>query len=103
MLIRLARGEVAPVRASAGAGEAGAWAEALSRWGLPLPDAEPLVIDGAVLPLAWRAHLAAAAFEAVGDGARAALEARGFAVVTVPDQPGNAPPPELAEILRGAT
>jgi Lhr-like helicase len=101
-LLRLARSDVAPVRASAGAGEADAWAEALSRWGLPLPDAEPLVIDGAVLPLAWRAHLAAAAFEPVGDGARAALEARGFAVMTVPDQPGDAPPPELAEILRGA-
>jgi Domain of unknown function (DUF1998)/Helicase conserved C-terminal domain len=101
-LLRLARGEVAPVRTSSGTDEAGAWVEALSRWGLPLPDREPLVIDGAVLPLAWRAHLAAAAFEPVGDAARAALEARGFAVVTVPGEPGDALPPELAEMLRGA-
>jgi hypothetical protein len=67
-----------------------------------LPDGEPLIIDGAVLPLAWRAHLAAAAFEPVGDGARAALEALGFAVITVPDEPGDTPLPQLAEMLRGA-
>jgi hypothetical protein len=67
-----------------------------------LPDAEPLTVDGAVLPLAWRAHLAAAAFEPVGDVTRAALEARGFVVITVSDEPGDAPPPQLAEVLRGA-
>jgi hypothetical protein len=102
VLLRLARSEVAPIRSSVGASETGAWSEALSSWGLPLPDSEPLVIDGAVVPLAWRAHLAAAAFERVEDTARAALEARGFAVITVPDEPGDAPPPELAEMLRGA-
>ncbi len=101
-LLRLARGEVAPIRASVGAGGAGSWAAALSRWGLPLPDGEPLTVDGAVLPLAWRAHLAAAAFELVREDTRAALEARGFAVTTVPDEPGETPPPELAEMLRGA-
>jgi Lhr-like helicase len=101
VLLRLARGEVAPARASSGTSEAGAWAEALSSWSLPLPDAEPLTVDGAVLPLAWRAYLAAAAFEPVADEARAALEASGIAVITVPEKPGDAPPPELAEILRG--
>jgi hypothetical protein len=58
-------------------------------------------VDGAVLPLTWRAHLAAAAFAPVGDGARSALEALGFSVATIPDKPGDAPPPELAEMLRG--
>ncbi|MBV9203307.1 MAG: DUF1998 domain-containing protein, partial [Alphaproteobacteria bacterium] len=100
-LLRLARSEVAPVRPSRETGEASIWAEALQRWGLPLPDSEPLAIDGAVLPLAWRAHLAAAAFEPVDDSARAALEALGFAVITVPDKPDDAPPPGLAEMLRG--
>jgi hypothetical protein len=99
-LLRLARSEVVPVRASVGAGEPGAWTEALSRWGLPLPDSEPLIVDGALLPLAWRAHLAAAAFEPVADGARAALEALGFAVITVSYKPGDTPPPELVAILR---
>jgi hypothetical protein len=102
-LLRLARSDVAPVRRSVGAGEGDAWAEALSRWGLPLPDAEPLICDGTVLPLAWRAHLAAAGFEPIGDGARSGFEARGFVVTTVPDEPGDTPPPELAEMLRGAS
>jgi DEAD/DEAH box helicase len=79
-----------------------AWPGALSRWGLPLPDGEPLIVNGAVLPLAWRAHLAAAVFGPVADETRAAAEALGFTVATVPDEPGDAPPPELAEMLRGA-
>jgi hypothetical protein len=79
VLLRLARDEVTPIRSAVECGESGAWPQALSRWGLPLPDAEPLVIDGAVLPLTWRAHLAAAAFEPVGAEIRAALEALGFA------------------------
>ena len=78
MLLRLARSDVAPIASSRGAGEAGAWPEALSRWGLPLPDGEPLIVDGAVLPLAWRAHLAAAFSGRSGMVPRAALEALGF-------------------------
>ena len=101
-LLRLARSEIAPIASSRETSEAGAWPEALSRWGLPLPDDEPLIVDGAVLPLAWRAHLAAAVFEPVGEGTRSALDAHGFAVATVPVEPGDAPPPELAELLRGA-
>jgi Lhr-like helicase len=102
VLLRLARGEVVPIRPSTRDVEAGAWAEALSRWGLPSPDTEPLTVDGAVLPLAWRSYLAAAAFEPVGDAARAVLEASGFAVITVPEKPGDTPPRELADVLRGA-
>jgi hypothetical protein len=101
-LLRLARSDVARIGSSRGAGEAGAWPEALSRWGLPLPDGEPLIVDGAVLPLAWRAHLAAAVFGPVGNDTRAAIEALGFMVMTVPDEPGDTPPPELADMLRGA-
>jgi hypothetical protein len=101
-LLRLARGDVAPIAPSRGAGELGAWPEALSRWGPPLPDGEPLIVDGAVLPLAWRTHLAAAVFGPVGNDTRAAAEALGFAVTTVPEEPGDSPPAELAEMLRGA-
>jgi Lhr-like helicase len=100
-LLRLARSDVAPIASSMGAREAGAWPEALLRWGLPLPDGEPLIIDGAVLPLAWRAHLTAAVSGPVGEDTRAALEALGFTVATVPDEPGDMPPPELAGLLRG--
>jgi Lhr-like helicase len=101
-LLRLARGDVAPIASSRGTGEAEAWPEALSRWGLPLPDGEPLAVDGAVLPLAWRAHLAAATFGKVPDNARTAAEALGYTIATLPEEPGDTPPTELAEILRGS-
>ena len=38
-LLRLARGDVAPIGPSRGADEARVWVEALARWGPPLPDA----------------------------------------------------------------
>ena len=75
---------------------------ALSRWGLPSPDRAPLALAGAVIPLAWRAYLAAATFEPVDADTRAALEARGFTVTTVPDEPGETPPPELSEMFGGS-
>jgi hypothetical protein len=101
-LLRLAHATVAEIKPSSKAEACSAWPEALLRWGLPLPDPEPLSIDGAFLPLAWRTRLAAAAFEPVSDETRAALEARGFAVTTVPAEPGETPPPELAGLLGGA-
>lgn len=102
VLLRLARSNVASVSPSKSGDEHGSWAEALSRWGLPSPDREPLAVAGAVIPLAWRAYLAAATFEPVGADTRAALDARGFTVATVPDEPGETPPPELAEMLGGS-
>jgi Domain of unknown function (DUF1998) len=100
-LLRLARSDVTPIASSKGAGEAGSWPAALSRWGLPLPDGEPLTVDGAVLPLTWRGHLTAAAFGHVSDHARAAAEALGYTVATLPQEPGDTPPAELAELLGG--
>ena len=102
VLLRLARGDVAPVSPSKSGDEHGSWAEALSRWGLPAPDREPLAVAGAVIPLAWRAYLAAATFEPVGADTHAALEALGFSVATVPDEPGDTPPSELADMLGGS-
>lgn len=101
-LLRLARSNVAPIASSTGTGTAGAWPEALSRWGLPLADREPLIVDGVILPLAWRAHLVTAVFAPVGNDTRTALEARGFTVATIPEKPGDTPPPELEEMLGGA-
>jgi hypothetical protein len=98
-LLRLSRGEVAAVPASAGGGEAGAWPEALACWGLPIPDSEPLIVNGVTLPLAWRGYLTAATFGSLPDEMRAELDARGFAVATVPESPGETPPPELAALL----
>jgi Lhr-like helicase len=102
VLLRLARGTVAPTTRPKTAGEPGPWPEALSRWGLPIPDSEPLIVNGATLPLAWRGYLAAATFVPLPDEMRAELGARGFAVTTVPENPGETPPRELAEMLGGA-
>jgi hypothetical protein len=71
----------------------------LARWGLPSPDVAPLALDGTTLPLAWRTRLAAAAIGAVDDQARAAAEALGFSIAILPDAPGDAPPPQLVDLL----
>ena len=101
-LLRLARSEVAPLSRKADAAVDGDWREALSRWGLPVPDGDPLQVGGAVLPLAWRAHLTAAAIGRLESETRAEAEALGYAVATLPEAPGEMPPPELVELLGGA-
>src|SRR5690606_5712594 len=44
VLLRLARSEVAPSSGAKPHSGNGDWHSALSRWGLPLPDSEPLVV-----------------------------------------------------------
>jgi MrfA Zn-binding domain/Helicase conserved C-terminal domain len=80
----------------------GDWREALVRWGLPAPDRQPLHIEGnARPPLAWRTHLVAASIGLVDPNVRAAAEALGYTVTALPDRPGEAPPPELVDLLGG--
>ena len=69
------------------------------RWGLPAPDAEPLTVNGTILPIAWRAHLAAAAIGAVDAETRAGAEALGYTVAVLPEAPGEQPPAELVDLL----
>jgi hypothetical protein len=99
ILLRLARGNVATAGREEESSSNGDWAAALARWGLPAPDREPLTIGAANLPLAWRAHLAAAAIGTVDVQARAGAEALGFTVALLPATPGEVPPPELVELL----
>jgi hypothetical protein len=101
VLLRLARGTVvtAVIRGDETSSN-GDWPAALARWGLPAPDREPLSVKGgASLPLAWREYLAAAAIGSVDVEARADAEALGFSVALLPETPGEAPPPELVELL----
>jgi hypothetical protein len=98
ILVRLARSQVLPL-SRAVVIEAGGWPEALVNWRLPAPDGEPLGIDGITLPLVWRSRLAVASVQPLAAEAHTALEALGFAVVTVPENPGAAPPPELVALL----
>ena len=97
ILLRLARSEVRPVETAAQRG--GSWGEAFTRWGLPAPDATPLDVAGAEVTFAWRHLLVAATRGAPSPEVAGALEAKGFSVVALPDEPGEEPPAELRELL----
>jgi hypothetical protein len=101
LLLRLARSNVQPVTgATNNAQPETDWHAALARWGLPAPDKETLTVNGTTFPIAWRTHLTAAAFTPVDAQTRSEAEALGYAVVVLPPDPGQAPPAELAELLR---
>jgi hypothetical protein len=99
ILLRLARGRVAAAIPQSDTAQNVGWHAALARWGLPSPDIAPLALDGTTLPLAWRTRLAAAAIGSVDEKVRAAAEALGFAVAILPETPGDAPPPQLVDLL----
>jgi hypothetical protein len=102
LLLRLARSQVASAKPAAKAEPQSDWHAAIHRWGLPAPDAEPLVVNGTLLPIAWHAHLAVAAIGAVDAETRAGAEALGYAVAVLPEVPGEKPPAELVDLLGGS-
>jgi Lhr-like helicase len=99
ILLRLARCQVAATERPVAVQANGDWQAALAEWGLPAPDGAPLTVQGAILPLVWRTRLAAASIGSVDDQTRAAAEALGYAVVVLPEVPGDAAPPHLIELL----
>jgi Lhr-like helicase len=99
ILLRLARCQVASAAPHADNRTNGNWHAALARWGLPAPDGDPLTVEGTTMPLAWRTRLAAAAFGALDKQAHAAAEALGYSIAIIPDVPGDAPPPQLVDLL----
>ncbi|HET6378716.1 MAG TPA: DEAD/DEAH box helicase [Methylocella sp.] len=103
LLLRLARGNVIMDPRVEDRSANGDWPAAIARWGLPTPDREPLNLNGATLPLAWRAHLAAAAIGSLDPTVRADAEALGFVIALLPERPGEAPPRELVELLGDKT
>jgi hypothetical protein len=92
LLLRLARGRLMglespisrrptePPSIAAGGDLAYAWRTYFRERELPMPDAEPLVLDEQPVPLVWRGHYVAALFVESGDLA-AKLENKGFEVV----------------------
>jgi hypothetical protein len=99
ILLHLARCQVAATEQPVEVQSNGDWQAALAEWGLPAPDGAPLTVQGTVLPLVWRKRLAAASIGSVDDQTRTAAEALGYAVVVLPDVPGDAAPPHLVELL----
>ena len=102
LLLRLARSQVASAKPAAKAEPQSDWHAAIHRWGLPAPDAEPLAVNGTLLPIAWHAHLAVAAIGAVDAETRASAEALGYTVAVLPEVPGEKPPAELVDLLGGS-
>ncbi len=66
----------------------GGWLDQARARSLPAPDAEPIVIDGAGVPLCWRAHYVAAVLVDTPASARRLLEDRGFEVIDFTDEAG---------------
>jgi hypothetical protein len=102
LLLRLARSQVARTEPARSEATSSDWHVAMVRWGLPAPDAEPLKVNGTVLPIAWHAHRAAAAIGAVDEETRASAEALGYAIAVLPEAPGDQPPSELVELLEAS-
>lgn len=97
ILLRLARSSVRPPAPKASRG--GAWLEALEKWKLPTPDAQPLAIAGAAFPLVWRAHLVLAVTQALPATAAEEVGNKGFVLVELPAEPGSNPPDGLVKHL----
>jgi hypothetical protein len=100
LLLRLA-GSTVEARASyAGrSGRSDGWLNALEEWHLPRPSAEPIVVDGQVIALAWREHRVAAVPANFPPEIIAKLEAMGFSVCELPDELPSEAPAELVELL----
>lgn len=99
VLLRLARSEVKPLLNNAPVKSP--WSDALARWKLPPPDAQPLSIGGMSFPLVWRAHLVVAATTDVDPLVQSELAAKGFLLVKLPSEPGETAPSNLISALRG--
>jgi hypothetical protein len=101
LLLRLARSQVGRAqRAKSGNPEPQSdWYTAITRWGLPAPDVEPLTVNGTIFPMAWHAHLTAASIGTVDPQTRAEAEALGYTIAVLPDTPGEQPPVELVTLL----
>lgn len=95
ILIRVARGEVAPLRTAQGNAED--WSQRIADWRLPAPDSKPLQVGEHTFPLVWRSHLAVATTAPVTQQAKADVEALGFSVVTIDSS--VEPPPDLVDLL----
>jgi hypothetical protein len=104
VLLRLARSTVALQSTGASVGRfscnapgANPWLDALTGWGVPHPDGEPVVLGAKTLPFAWRNHLVAAGPEADVVDVRPVAEAQGYTVIGLPTEPDGTPPEGLLE------
>jgi len=100
VLLRLARSAVGPRSEESKGADAGPWAEAAQRWGLPQSDAPPSAFKGA-LPLSWSAYLVAAGPAAAVEASQSTAENLGFTLIAVEDPAAPSAPPALVSALAG--
>ena len=98
VLVRLARSHAA-VRPRTMDQNSSAWHRALNEWKLPQADADPVIIGGVAMPLAWRSHLVAAGPAEAVLPVQDAAAAQGYTLVGLPAQPGASAPPALLAAL----
>lgn len=104
LLLRLSRSSIAVSNAPQQSASHSDWYAALVKWGLPAPDGEPLKINGATLPIAWRAYLVTASIgTSVDTETRSRLEALGYTTIMLPKTPGVAAPEDLQELFVKST
>jgi Lhr-like helicase len=95
ILLRIARGEIAPANATEANVED--WSQRLANWRLPAPDSKPLQVGEQTFPLVWRSHLAVATTSPLTQQEKADVEALGFSVVTIDSS--VEPPADLVNLL----
>ena len=72
---------------------------AFEEWDVPMPDAEPLMVEGVSLPYVWRSHLVCVTTDQLSDAVQSRIEALGYALATLPKAPGTEPPDELLSLM----
>jgi len=75
------------------------WLDAIEKWHLPRPSTEPIVVDGQVIPLAWREYRVAAVRADFPPEVIAKLESMAFSVCKLPHVLPSEAPAELVELL----
>jgi hypothetical protein len=95
ILIRIARGEVRPIKAAQAGTED--LSQRIANWRLPEPDSKPLQVGEQTFPLVWRDHLAVAITSPLSEAERADIEALGFSVALIDST--VEPPADLLSLL----
>jgi hypothetical protein len=99
ILVRLAKSVVMPVKSPSQEDTASAWLSAFKKWGMPAPHGEALTIKDVELRFVWPDHRVAADAGPFSEEITNAADAVGFAIISLPHDPGEMPPADLVDLL----
>jgi hypothetical protein len=103
ILLRLVKSKVLPAKSPNREVSASPWLSAFKKWGLPAPRGEALVVKNVQLRYVWPDHRVAADVGFFPKEISIAADTVGFVIIGLPNEPGEAPPPELADLLGSAS